>query len=155
MPPRTSVSKGLLAGFVATIVLSALMLMKASMGFMPQLNVIRMLTHMVGASTPAAGWIVHFLIGTVLWGAVFAWIAPHLAGSPWWRGVLFGIGAWLPMMIAVMPMAGAGFFGLAMGIAAPVMTLMLHIVYGAVLGATYGALLHGIEGGPRGSPSHG
>lgn len=29
----------------------------------------------------------------------------------------------------VMPMAGAGFFGLGLGIAAPTMTLMLHIMF--------------------------
>jgi hypothetical protein len=44
------------------------------------------------------------------------------------------------MMVAVMPMAGAGFFGMNLGIAAPVMTLMLHIIFGAVLGGVYGAL---------------
>jgi hypothetical protein len=42
------------------------------------------------------------------------------------------------MMIVMMPMAGAGFFGQVLGIAAPVMTLMLHLVFGAVLGAVYG-----------------
>jgi len=41
-------------------------------------------------------------------------------------------------MFVMMPMAGAGVFGLDLGMAAPVMTLMLHLVFGAVLGAVYG-----------------
>ena len=35
---------------------------------------------------------------------------------------------------------GAGFFGLKMGMMAPFMTLMLHVIYGAVLGYVYGKL---------------
>ena len=54
---------------------------------------------------------------------------------------MFGIGAWLLMMIAVMPMAGAGPFGLKFGPMAPVMTLVLHAIFGAVLGGVY-ALEH-------------
>ena len=33
--------------------------------------------------------------------------------------------------------AGAGLFGLALGMMAPVMTLMMHLIWGAVLGYTY------------------
>jgi hypothetical protein len=43
------------------------------------------------------------------------------------------------MMIVVMPMAGAGPFGLHLGLMAPLMTLMLHVIYGVVLGVVYGA----------------
>lgn len=45
------------------------------------------------------------------------------------------------MMVAVMPMAGAWIFALNLGIMAPIMTLMLHVIFGAVLGWTYGLLL--------------
>lgn len=33
-----------------------------------------------------------------------------------------------------MPMVGAGLFGLQMGIMAPMMTLVLHLIFGAVFG---------------------
>ncbi|MEO8537343.1 MAG: DUF6789 family protein, partial [Betaproteobacteria bacterium] len=52
-----------------------------------------------------------------------------------------GVGAWFLMMVIVMPMAGTGVFGLDLGMMAPVMTLILHLIYGAVLGGVYGALL--------------
>ena len=42
------------------------------------------------------------------------------------------------MMVVLMPMAGKGFFGLGIGWMAPVMTLMLHLIFGAVLGWVYG-----------------
>jgi hypothetical protein len=37
-----------------------------------------------------------------------------------------------------MPMAGAGLFGMNMGVMAPMMTLVLHLIFGAVLGWVYG-----------------
>jgi len=129
--------RGLLAGLVATVVLSGLMLMKQAMGVMPQLNPVMMISHMLGAPL-LVGWIMHFVIGTVLWGLLYAWLNPLLGGPHWLRGVEFATGAWLVMMIMLMPMAGAGAFGLKMGMMAPVATLMLHWIYGAVLGTVYG-----------------
>ncbi len=129
--------KGMVAGFVATLILSALMAMKAMMGVTPELNPIKMIADMLGAS-PAVGWAMHFMIGTMLWGTLFAWLNPSLPGeSHWLRGIVFAVGAWLVMMVVMMPMAGAGLFGSDLGMMAPVMTLMLHIVFGFVLGAVY------------------
>ena len=73
-----NVLKGMVAGFVATIVMSALMLMKQKMGVMPQLNPIQMLNDMMGGSTPVVGWVAHFTIGTLAWGALFALLDPRL-----------------------------------------------------------------------------
>ena len=130
---------GIFAGFTATVVLSAFMVMKQMMGMMPDLDMIQMLATMVGASSPFVGWSMHFMIGSVCLGGLFAAIQDRIpGGSMMIRGVVFGIGAWLVMMVAVMPMAGAGLFGLRFGMAAPVMTLLLHIVFGATLGAVYG-----------------
>jgi hypothetical protein len=98
--------KGMVAGFVATVVLSALMLMKAMMGVMPELNPIKMIANMLGVP-PAVGWSMHFMIRTVLWGTLFAWLDPTLPGeSHRLKGIVFAAGAWLIMMIAMMPMAG-------------------------------------------------
>lgn len=130
---------GIAAGFAATIVLSAIMVAKQAMNVMPELDPIQMISGMF-ESPRAVGWLVHFAIGTLLWGMLFAWLAPHLPGPMWLRGVIFGAGAWLVMMVVMMPMAGAGLFGLKMGAMAPVATLMLHGIFGAVLGAVYGKL---------------
>ena len=135
-----AIGKGIVAGFVATVVLSAMMMMKQSMGLMPELNPIAMISDMAGLASPIIGWIGHFAIGTVFWGAGFAILEHYLPGPYWLRGMVFAIGAWLLMMIVVMPMAGAGAFGLGLGVMRPIATLLLHVVFGLVLGGVYGLL---------------
>jgi hypothetical protein len=54
------------------------------------------------------------------------------------KGSFLAIGAWILMMVLLMPMAGAGFFGINFGAMAPFMTFVLHIIFGAVLGGVYG-----------------
>jgi hypothetical protein len=99
-----------------------------------------MLAMMMGAPI-IVGWIAHFMIGTVAWGGGFAILYDMIpGGSAVLKGIVFGIVAWLGMMIVIMPMAGAGFFGMNFGVMAPVMTLVLHIIFGAVLGKTYALL---------------
>ena len=133
-----NLGKAMLAAFVATVVLSILMVMKAMMGVMPGLDIAAMLAKMMGApDTPLLGWIGHFMIGTVGYGVVFALLAGKLPDSLVVQGVIVGILGWLAMMIMVMPIAGAGLFSLNFGIVAPVMTLMLHMIFGAVLGWVY------------------
>ncbi|MFW6021523.1 MAG: DUF6789 family protein [Guyparkeria sp.] len=133
------------AAAVATFVLSILMVAKAQMGLMPELNVIRMLAGQLDAG-PATGWTVHVLIGVVVYGLAHALVFSRLSfGSHVMRGVLLGLAGWLVMMIAVMPMAGAGLFGLNLGPMAPVATFMLHAIFGAVLGVTY-CFLHSRAG---------
>ena len=38
----------------------------------------------------------------------------------------------------MIPMAGAGLFGMKLGVMAPMMTFVLHLVFGAALGWFYG-----------------
>jgi hypothetical protein len=104
------IGTGIAAGFVATVVLSAMMLLKRSMGLMPELDPIAMITAMAGASSPAVGWIGHFVIGSIFWG--FAIVSPYLPGPYPLRGAIFVVGAWLMMMLVVMPMAGPARSGL-------------------------------------------
>lgn len=140
------ITKGLIAGLIATVVLSAVMVIKAMMGLMPAMNAIKMLTGMahqfMGTPvTPLTGWILHFLIGAVLWGISFTVVFNRIpAGSPLVKGLIFGTAAWVLMMVLVMPLAGAGIFGLNLGVGAPIATLVLHWLYGAVLGLSYGKI---------------
>lgn len=134
------VSKGILAGFVATLVLSALMFVKSMMGVMPELDIAKMISGMMGMpNTPLIGWAVHFMIGTILYGIAIAILDTSLPGaSHVSHGVIIGAIGWLVMMVMLMPMAGDGLFGIKLGIMAPVMTLVLHLIFGAVLGWVYG-----------------
>lgn len=139
-----NVGYGIVAGLVATIVLSVLMVLKSAAGMMPEMNAIRMLSQMANGylglpATPIIGWIAHFAIGTILWGILFALlIDPLPGGNRIGKGVVFSIGAWLLMMIIVMPMAGAGLFAMSIGVGAAIATLVLHVIFGVVLGAVYG-----------------
>ncbi len=65
-----NVGKGILGGLAGTAVLSALMLMKNAMGVMPQLDMIHMLSGMMGVSA-AMAWVLYFMIGAI-WGVLFA-----------------------------------------------------------------------------------
>lgn len=56
---------------------------------------------------------------------------------------MLGVIGWLAMMIMIMPVAGAGLFGMNFGVAAPMMTLMMHLVFGAVLGWVFARLAPG------------
>ncbi len=135
-----NITSGLVAGFAATVVLSMMMFAKTMMGIMPELDVIRMLSAMMGASA-LIGWLAHFMIGTLAWGGGFAVLHDKIpGGSALIKGIIFGVAAWLVMMIMVMPMAGAGLFGMAFGIMAPMMTLILHVIFGAVLGLVFNLL---------------
>lgn len=138
----SNIAKGMLAGLAATVVLSALMVMKAMIGVMPALDLPKMIAGMMGSpDTPVLGWAIHFMIGVVGYGIVMALLNEPLPGaSPTWHGVVIAFVGWLIMMIVLMPMAGAGLFGMSMGVMAPVMTLVLHLIFGAVLGWTYGKL---------------
>lgn len=138
--------RSMVAGFAATVVLSLLLLMKVAMGLMPELNPVAMLTDMAHANmgmpaSPMVGWVAHFMIGTVLWGILFKLLYGLLpGGNAFLKGISLSVLAWLLMMILPMPMVGAGLFRMKLGMMAPVMTLMMHLIWGAVLGYTYGRL---------------
>jgi hypothetical protein len=139
-----NIAAGIIAGFVATLVLSALMVAKAATGVMPGLDMVAMLARLGAehAGLPrlaTVGWLIHFFIGTIVWGLAFAATARLWPSSSHaLKGLAFAVVAWLLMMATVMPLAGAGWFGLNIGPAAPVAALVLHLVFGAVLGAVYG-----------------
>ena len=138
--------KGIIAGFIGTLVLTGLMILKKNMGVMPALDPVHMMSTMAAEKMGTEvnlmiGWIMHFVIGSVAWGGAFAVLNGVLPGrSQVIKGITLGVGAWLLMMIGPMPMSGAGLFGLSMGIMAQVMTLMLHIIFGAVMGLVFSKL---------------
>lgn len=131
---------GFIAGFLATLILSFLMFLKAQVGLMPEFNVIRDINEFAGAETHAIGWIVHFLLGTFVWGEIFVLLLPVLKGTDWLRGIYFGLIAWALMMVGYMPLMGHGLFASELGLLIMLATLLLHILYGFVLGLAYGFL---------------
>jgi hypothetical protein len=72
--------------------------------------------------------------------AIYAGFAePRLPGAGWVRGLLLSLALWLLSVAVFLPVAGGGLLGLALG-AGPLPALgnlIVHLVYGTVLGATY------------------
>lgn len=137
--------QGLVSGFVATTVLSMLMVMKGMMGVMPNMNPIADIVHVLDMFTGmtfgmSMGWIGHFFIGTVIWGILFTLVQDKIQGSGIKKGLFFGAIAWLAMMLIFMPLAGQGLFGMREGVMAMMATFILHMVYGAVLGGVFAKL---------------
>lgn len=132
--------RGMLAGLVATLVLSGILVLKSNMGLWPEVNLIRLLVNLGSIQTVAA-WMDHFIVGVVVWGLLFAaFDAMWESRAYWLKGLLFGVFAWLMMMILFMPLAKAGWFGVRIGPVAAVVTLGYHLIYGLVLGVAYGLL---------------
>lgn len=56
----------------------------------------------------------------VVWGLLFAlYDSATVWPTLWLKGIIFGVFAWFVMMIAFMPLAGAGYFGAKIGMTAP------------------------------------
>ncbi len=138
-------TNSLIAAFVATVVLSLFMIMKKIMGVVPEMNPIAdlvvIMQNLSGLSVMLVfGWLLHFFIGTVAWGSTYALLYKILPGGNIIKGIIIGLSAWVLMMFTVTPMAGHGLFGIETSKVIPVMSMMLHIIYGTVLGVVYGTL---------------
>jgi len=87
-----------------------------------------------------SGVLLHVAIGVTL-ALVYAFYAePRLRGSDWRRGVLFSLVPWVLSLVVFLPMLGGGFLGLGIGAGPlPILgNLILHLVYGTMLGVIYG-----------------
>jgi hypothetical protein len=98
------------------------------------------------------------LLWAVLYGLVFE---SRLRGTPWERGVLFALIPWLFSLAIFLPLVGGGLLGLDLGAGPlPVLgNLILHLVYGAVLGTAWAfgsaeARLDRPPGTPEGDDLH-
>jgi uncharacterized membrane protein YagU involved in acid resistance len=141
MNSQFSFSKAVVAGIVATVVMTLFTYMGGMMGI--KMNIPEMLGSMFGESL-IIGWMMHFMIGIVLavnYGIIFY---SRVNINPLWlRGALFGLLPWLMAQIMVMPMMSlmndmpfsAGLFSGSVMMA--MASMVGHLVYGAVLGVVY------------------
>lgn len=89
------------------------------------------------------------LVMGLVWALLYGrFVEPALAGPGWRKGVLFALVPWLLSVVAFLPLVGGGFLGAGIGAGPlPILgNLILHLVYGAVLGSVYGiALAAGLD----------
>lgn len=124
-------------GVVATAVMSLLNLVGVATGVSPMpkpvpaallgklgagaLSMPTMMTLAMGAHLAYGG----------LWGGLLAtWVRPVTIKA----GLMLGAGLWLLMQLVVLPFLGWGVFGKAVTPVIAVATLVLHLIYGMVLG---------------------
>lgn len=134
--------RGILAGVVATFILSLLVL---SRGLVPQFETVTLLIGIVrvfldgsGLPAPFVGWLWFFAIGGLWWGTWFAIMAPILPGRSFWiKGAVFGLVTGLIAIWTIMPLAAGGALGMTLSLWQPVVTISEHLIYGLVLGGIY------------------
>jgi hypothetical protein len=136
--------KGFIAGFIATGVISLIFVGFDTIGVFPELDIVSLIDQL-GSIQRGSAWVDHFIVGTALWGPIFtAFESMSDQRWPnWQKGAVFGVIAWLAMMLIFMPVVGGGWrnlFGLQLGLVAPVGMLGLHLVYGLVLGVVFDLL---------------
>jgi hypothetical protein len=81
-----------------------------------------------------------YVAGGLLWALLYTLVEPRLSGPAWRRGVIFAMLPALVSLVVVLPLLGGGLFGLSLG-AGPlpiIGNILLHVVYGAILGLVYG-----------------
>jgi hypothetical protein len=83
-----------------------------------------------------------FFFGGVLWSMLYGLVfEPRLKGPAWQRGVTFALIPWVFSLAIFMPLVGGGLLGVGLGAGPlPILgNLILHAVWGAVLGVVYGS----------------
>jgi hypothetical protein len=136
------------SGFIATIVMSMAMAIafgisraigNAQGGWFAAL-VSNDLINRIGDGV-AIGLVLNLILGLV-WAIVYArWFVERLPGAGWQRGMLFSLLPWLLSLLVFFPATNLGFFGseLDAGFLPAAGNLVLHLIYGAVLGTLYRA----------------
>lgn len=124
-------------GVVATIAMSIPMILGMITGMAPMPEPIpkAIVVKVVGEGIPkplvmllAAG--SHLVYGG-FWGAVLSALTRPVTI---WKGIGLGILLWFIMQVAVLPFLGWGLFGSSITPRIAIATLVLHLIYGAVLG---------------------
>ena len=89
----------LLSGFIASFLVSLILLIKIHFNFYSELHIVQKMHYAHGSWIVFFGWVIHILMGTFLWGAVYVFISPVLRGPFWLKGICFGLVNWLILML--------------------------------------------------------
>jgi hypothetical protein len=128
--------KGAVAGLVATIPVALIAVLKQVLGFIPQIDLIDILTRLTGIPWSGTGWVLLFVIGAIL-GMGFASLDAHVADTTalgeMIRGAFFGFLLWVMLMIILVPLYNSEGFGTAFAGG----VLAACLIFGVVMGAVY------------------
>lgn len=148
-----NILNAVIAGVVATIVFTMMLMMAPKMG-MPKMDIVDLLGSMFSAkSNPVLGWMMHLMMG-VVFALVYAFLwSAGIGVATWVGGLIFGAVHWLivGMAMGMIPMMHVGIKsgavkapGLWMtnngGIMAFMGGLVGHMIFGAAVALVYAAL---------------
>ena len=144
MKPRNLLFS-LLAGFGATTVHIALMAIKHRAGILPGFEPYEDLQRLLSSTTalavePPLSWLLPYINGALILGFVFGQLFVHLPGrTAVAKGAAFGFVAWLVMGFGLLPLAGDGMFGRALGLGVLPAALMfaMLMIYAIVMSLLY------------------
>ncbi|MBI4732380.1 MAG: hypothetical protein HY781_09730 [Chloroflexi bacterium] len=141
----------IVAGLVATLVMSMVMALAPKMGF-PKMDIVGMLSTMFSKKgIPVLGWMMHLMMG-VIFALVYAFLwSKGIGAATWLYGLVFGAAHWLivGVIMAMIPMLHVGIRsgsvkapGLYMtgnggGVKAFIGGLMGHMIFGLVVALVY------------------
>jgi len=154
-----NMESALLWGFVATTVLTGLMAAAQGLG-LSRVSIPFVLGTMVTADRDTAmvyGGLLHFVNG---WVFAFGYIAifDNLQRATWWIGALIGLLHALLVLLLLLPvlpdlhprmaserhgptptrlLQPPGFLGMNYGVQTPLVSIVAHLAYGAILGTFY------------------
>jgi hypothetical protein len=133
----TNVKRGFGYGLLATLGMTLIMLTGTALQLspMPAPVPIALARWALGALPMPAlvilGMLAHFLYGGVA-GSILAWLLKNRVNI--WLGFGWGVLLWLGMELVFLPLLGWGLFGSAITPKIAVATLILHLIYGGILG---------------------
>ncbi len=133
-----NIGKGIIAGLVASAAVSGAVLLGSLAGILQAVDPVHPVSGIM-VSPSGLSWVLHFAVGTFLWGPLMAVLSPILPSPFWFKGVVFGALAWLIMLLitwAADPISPPQ---------ANIEPVLLHLLFGAVLGWIYGVLLDRTE----------
>lgn len=147
-----NILNSVIAGIIATIVFTMVLMMAPKMG-MPNMDIVSLLGSMFGKPNQALGWTMHLMMG-VVFALIYAFLWSNGIGAATWTGgLIFGAVHWLVVgvVMAMIPMMHVGIKsgavqapGLWMtnsgGIMAFMGGLVGHMIFGVVIALVYAAL---------------
>lgn len=133
---ESQLGNSLFIGLVSTLVMSTLMIIYRVSRRAP-LNIPLLLGKFVASGKKLSeknymrlGILLHLLVG-MLWGPVYWFTIPV---KSIFSGLLFAMIPWFLMMVVILPVLGQGFFGSRVNKYVPEVYLVLHAIYGLILG---------------------
>ncbi|MCE3255774.1 MAG: hypothetical protein K0R25_1268 [Rickettsiaceae bacterium] len=122
---------GLISGFAASAISSIVLILSTILSLVPEFNFVSVQGSIFHFTTTlSSAWVIYFLIGTFIWGSLYAVLEPHMEGGVGKKGLIFGILVWLIVMLVLMPLTEAGMFAKKYGFVAAGITLVTDLIFG-------------------------